>query len=141
VYLQAPAPVASLRPPEAKVLEDLTANGIRHMRLHLVSRRGAERISVQVSAEILSATVDGKPLTSGPTTPKSWSLLYLALPKDGIDLVIETRSAPPLTMRLMDESYGLPLLDGEKLKDRPAHMMPAPFFRSDFTLVSQNFSL
>jgi hypothetical protein len=140
VYLQAPAPVASLPPPEAQVLEDVTANGGRHLRMRLTSPRGAERMSVQINAEILSATVDGKPLTSGPTTPKSWSLLYLALPKDGIDLVIETRSSPPLAMRLMDESYGLPLLDGEKLKGRPAHMMPAPFFRSDVTLVSQNFS-
>jgi hypothetical protein len=41
----------------------------------------------------------------------------------------------------MDESYGLPLLDGAAFKARPAHMMPAPFFRSDVTLVSQNFSL
>jgi hypothetical protein len=56
-------------------------------------------------------------------------------------LVIETRSAPPLAVRLVDESYGLPFLDGDKLKDRPAYMMPAPFFRSNFTLVSQNFSL
>ncbi|MEY2575492.1 MAG: hypothetical protein QOF80_979 [Verrucomicrobiota bacterium] len=141
VYLQAPAPVALFQPPEAQVLEDLTANGIRHLRVRLTSPRGAERMSVQVNAEILSATVDGKPLTPDPTAQKSWSLLYLALPKEGIELVIETRSAPPLAVRLMDESYGLPLLEREKLTDRPARMMPAPFFRSDFTLVSRNFSL
>jgi hypothetical protein len=141
VYLQAPAPVTSFQPPESRVLEDVTTNGVRRLRLHLVSPRGAERMSVQINAEILTATVDGKPLPSGPTTQKSWSLLYLALPKEGIDLVIETRSAPPLAVRLMDESYGLPLRDGEKLKDRPAHMMPAPYFRSDFSLVSQNYSL
>ncbi|MEY2511473.1 MAG: hypothetical protein QOE26_2236 [Verrucomicrobiota bacterium] len=140
VYLQAPAPVALLQPPEAQVLEDLTANGIRHLRVRVTSPRGAERMSVQFNTGILSATVDGKPLTSDPTTQKGWSLLYLALPKEGIELVIETRSAPPLAVRLMDESYGLPRLEGEKLKDRPAYMMPAPFFRSDFTLVSRNFS-
>jgi hypothetical protein len=119
----------------------IRGDGVRRLRLHLVSPRGAERMSIQISTEILSATVDGKPLTSGPTTQKSWSLLYLALPKDGIELVLETRSTLPLSVRLMDESYGLPLLDGEKLKDRPAHMMPAPFFRSDVTLVSQSYSL
>jgi peptidase M28-like protein len=142
VYLQAPAPLASFQPPEAKVLEDVTANGVRHLRLHLVSPRGAERISVQVSAEVLSAAVDGKTLTSEATASEaqtSWSLFYLALPKDGIDLVFETRSTPPLAMRVVDESYGLPLLDGATLTGRPAHMMPAPFFRSDFTLVSQNY--
>lgn len=141
VYLQAPAPVAPLPSPEAQVLEDVTANGVRHLRMRLRSPRGAERMSIQISAEILSATVDGKPLTSDRTPQKSWSLLYLALPKEGIALVIETRSGPPLPVRLMDESYGLPLLDNVTIKGRPAHMMPAPFFRSDFTLVSQNYSL
>jgi hypothetical protein len=34
----------------------------------------------------------------------------------------------------------LPLLDGRTFKDRPEHMMPAPFFRSDFSLVSRDFS-
>jgi len=140
VYLQAPAPVASLQPPEAKVLEDLTANGVRHLRLQVVSPRGAERMSVQINAEILSATVEGKRLASDPTTQKSWSLLYLALPKDGIELVLEMRSTSPLSVRVVDESYGLPLLDGAAVTARPGQMMPAPFFRSDVTLVSQNFS-
>jgi hypothetical protein len=144
VYLQAPAPVASFQPPEAKVLEDVTANGLRHLRLHLVSPRGAERISVQVNVEVLSAAIDGKPLTADTTASeaqKNWSLFYLALPKDGIELVLETRPTPPLSMRVVDESYGLPLLDGTTNTSRPAHMMAAPFFRSDVTLVSRNYSL
>ena len=143
-YLQAPAPVVSVMPPEARVVEDVTANGVRHLRLHLASPRGAERISVQISAEVLSAAIDGKRLTSNATATepqKNWSLYYFALPKDGIELVLETRSTPPLTVRVVDESYGLPLLDGATFKNRPAHMMPAPFFRSDFSLVSQDFSL
>ncbi|MEN3370345.1 MAG: hypothetical protein V7609_2488 [Verrucomicrobiota bacterium] len=143
VYLQAPAPIASFRPPEAQVLEDVTANAVRHLRFRLASPRGAERMSVQISAEILSATVDGKTLAAAATTgepQKNWSLLYLALPKGGIDLVVETKSSAPLVMRLVDESYGLPLLDGVTLTNRPPHMMPAPFFRSDFSLVSRNYS-
>jgi hypothetical protein len=132
-----------LPPPEAKVLEDATANGVRHLRLHLASSRGAERISVQISAEILSAAVDGKRLNSNATASepqKRWSLYYFALPKEGIELMLETRSTPPLAVRVVDESYGLPLLDGAKFTARPAHMMPAPFFRSDFSLVSQDYS-
>ena len=143
-YLQVPAPVASFKPPEAQVLEDVAANGLRHLRLHFASPRGAERISVQINAEILSATVDGKSLTSDPITSepqKNWSLFYLALPKEGIELVVETRSAPPLTVRVVDESYGLPPFEGAMLTGRPPQMMPAPFFRSDFTLVSRNYSL
>jgi hypothetical protein len=144
VYLHALALVASFKAPEAQVLEDVTANGIRHLRLHLVSPRGAERMSVQVDAEVVSAAVEGKPLVSNGTASdpqKSWSLYYLALPKEGIELVLETRSAPPLAIRLVDESYGLPLIDGATLTGRPAHMMPAPFFRSDFSLVRRDYSL
>jgi hypothetical protein len=144
VYLHAPAPVASFKPPEARVLEDVTANGVRHLRLRLTSPRGAERLSVQIKAEILNGAVDGKPFTSDPPASepqKNWSLFYLALPGEGIELVVETRSASPLIMRLVDESYGLPLLEGATLTDRPPQMMPAPFFRSDVSLVSRNYSL
>jgi hypothetical protein len=140
VYLQAPAP---LQPPEAQVLEDVTTNGTRHLRLHLASPRGAERLSLKISAEILSATINGKSLAADKTASdpqKNWSLLYLALPKEGIELALETRSPAPLALRLVDESYGLPVFDSAKFTDRPAHMMPAPFFRSDFSLVSQNYS-
>jgi hypothetical protein len=143
-YLQATAPVASLKPPEAHVLEDTTANGLRRLRLHLSSPRGAERISVRISAEILSASVEGKRLLSDDAARdprKNWSLIYLAPPKEGIELVLETRSALPLAVRVVDESYGLPLRDGGTFTERPAHMMPAPFLRSDFSLVSQNYSL
>jgi hypothetical protein len=115
------------------------------LRLRLASPRGAERISVQISAEVLSAAVDGKSLMANPAVAepaKSWSLYYFALPKEGIELVLETRSPTPLPVRVVDESYGLPLLEGAgaTFKERPAHMMPAPFFRSDFSLVSQDYS-
>jgi hypothetical protein len=141
--LQAPAPAVSVNPPEAQLIEDVTANDVRRLRLRLSSPRGAERISVQVNAEILSASIGGKRLaanTSASEPQKSWSLYYFGLPKEGIELALDTRSAAPLAVRIVDESYGLPLFDGATLKERPVHMMPAPFFRSDFTLVSQDFS-
>ena len=142
-YLHAPAPVMSFKPPEAQVLNDTTVNGIRRLRLHLVSPRGAERISVQINGEILSAAVEGKPLTladAADEPQKVWSLVYLAPSKEGIDLVLETKSPPPLAVRLVDESYGLPLNDGATFAERPEHMMPAPYLRSDFTLVGRNYS-
>ncbi len=142
-YLQAPAPVAPLRPPEAEVVEDVTVGGVRQLRLHLTSPRGAERISVQVPGEVLTAEVNGKRLesqTPATESKKGWGLFYVALPKDGIDLLLATKAPPPFTMRVVDESYGLPQLKGAKFTVRPAHMMPAPFFRSDFILVSQNYS-
>jgi Peptidase family M28 len=143
VYLQAPAPVASFKPPEAQLLENVTANGIRHLRFRLASPRGAERITVQINTEVLSAAVNGKRLVSTAAagqTQKTWNLVYLAPPKEGIELALETRSASPLGLRLVDESYGLPQFDDATFTGRPVHMMPAPFLRSDFSLVSQNYS-
>jgi hypothetical protein len=118
-YLQAPAPVVAVKPPEAQVLEDGAVNGLRRLRLRLGSPRGAERISVQISAEVVSAAVDGKPFALNPAgsePAKSWSLYYFALPKEGIELVLETRSTGPLAVRVVDESYGLPLLDARDLQ-------------------------
>lgn len=142
-YLQAVAPVVPVAAPQAQMLEAITANGIRRLRLRVASPRGAERISLKISDEVLSAAVDGKSLAPNPAAAepaKSWSLYYFGLPQEGIELVLETRSTAPLAVRVVDESYGLPLLDGATFTERPAHMMPAPFFRSDFTLVSQDFS-
>jgi hypothetical protein len=140
--LQAPAPVLPVMPPEAQVLEDVTANGVRRLRLRVASPRGAERISLKIDDEVFRAAVDGKLLANpaGAEPAKSWSLSYFALPKEGIELLLETRSTSPLSVRIVDESYGLPLLDGVSFRERPAHMMPAPFRRSDFSLVSRDFS-
>jgi hypothetical protein len=142
-YLQSAAPSAPLEPPELQVLEDEAANDVRRLRFRLVSPRGAERLSVQITCAILSVAVEGKRLTSNApsSTPETrCSFLYVGLPKEGIELVLETRATSPVAMRLVDESYGLPALDGAPPTSRPAHMMPAPFFRSDFSLVSRDFS-
>jgi hypothetical protein len=67
-------------------------------------------------------------------------LVYLAPPREGIELIIETKATSPLALRLVDESYGLPSHEVARFSDRPAEMMPAPFFRSDVTLVSRDYS-
>jgi hypothetical protein len=142
-YLQAPAPLAPFKPPAAELLEDVTSSGLRRLRLRLSSPRGAERIGVQISGEVSSANIQGKHLESvvnASEPQKTLSLIYLAPPKEGIELAIETRSTSPLAVKLVDESYGLPFRDGTSFKERPAAMMPAPFIRSDFSLVSQNYS-
>lgn len=141
--LQAPAPVAAVPPPEASVVEDRTENGVRRLRLHLASPRGAERMSVRIHASVVSAAIQGKRLEAHPITSASrirWDLSYFGLPKEGIDLDFETKTNPPLLLEVVDESYGWPQLDGTVITARPAEMMPAPFFRSDLSLVSRNYS-
>jgi len=142
LYLQADAPIAPWIPPEARVVEDLAANGVRRLRLHLTSLRGAPRISLQIDAPVLRASVGGKTLASKRSadySEKRWGLLFLAPPDDGIEVVIETASSGPLTVQVMDESYGLPEFADSSYTARSAGMMPAPYFRSDFSLVTRSY--
>ena len=143
LFLQNEAALAPLAAPEARVVDDVTANGIRRLRIHLSSPRAAPRISLQTDAAILSASVEGKILTAKAGAArggKNWGLLYLAPPAEGIDLLLETPPSSSLTVQVMDESYGLPEVPAFKFTARPADMMPAPYFRSDFTLVTRNYT-
>ena len=143
LFLQNDAAISPLAAPEARMVEDATANGVRRLRIHLSSPRAAPRISLQTDATILSASVEGKILTAtggAARIGKSWGLLYLAPPTGGIDLLLETPLSAPLSVQVMDESYGLPEVPGFPFKARPADMMPAPYFRSDFTLVSRQYT-
>ena len=94
-------------------------------------RTGLERGGMSVpnsgfgdtGTEILSAAVNGKRLTANTSASepqKDWSLYYFALPKEGIELAVETKSAAPLAVRVVDESYGLPLIGGGTFRNNVA---------------------
>jgi len=142
LYLQATAPTAPLAAPEVSVLQDTTENGGRRLRLRIASPREAVRLSVQTEAAVLAASVDGKQLSiaSDAETEKRWGMLYFALPKEGIELSLETKTAGPLTLTVVDESYGLPEIPGRSFTSRLEYMMPAPLLRSDCTLVGKNYT-
>lgn len=144
---QAAAGATPLAAPDVKVLDDVTENGVRRLRLHIASPREASMLSVQAeqNSELLNASVNGKRVTAAnaPASPAGsnrWGFYYFALPKDGIELTLETKTAQPLTLKVVDETYGLPNLTGISLKSRPDHMMPAPMPFSDSTLVSKSYT-
>lgn len=146
-YLKAQAPAATFAAPDVKVLEDVTENGVRRLRLRVTSPREASMLSVQAeqNSEVLNASVNGKRVTSlnataAPAGANRWGFYYFALPKDGIELTLETKTSQPLTLKVVDETYGLPNLTGVSLKSRPDHMMPAPMPFSDSTLVSKSYT-
>lgn len=137
-YLQASAPVASLDPPEARLIEDKDGNGVRRLRLHIFSPRAAPRISIEIDGETLSATVEGRRLEAVPPG-RPWTLIYLAPSEGGFELELGTRSGTQVSLKVADESYGLPRFEGPAFTERPPRMMPAPFFRSDFSLVTRSY--
>jgi hypothetical protein len=145
-YLQAPAPVAPLAAPNAELLDDSTVGGVRTVRMHLTSPRGASVLTLFLDSkvEVLRAAVNGK-LIEPSDTPAlksfkdTWALRYYAVPPEGIDLTADLRTSEPLKLRLVDMSYGLPRLEGAPATDRPAGMIPASMPSNNSTFVSKSF--
>jgi hypothetical protein len=96
------------------------------------------------STTVTSATINGKQLkyeSQGRERGQShgWELSYFAVPAQGFDLVIETRSGPPLKVTVSAFSDGLPAIAQVPVKNRPTYLMPDRF--SDVTSVIKTFDL
>lgn len=143
-FLNAPAPHFELSPPDLKLLDEITDQGLRRVRVLLKSTRQASAISVyeESNAEITKATINGKALipaaeSAAVSRPRVWGLRYFGPPQEGIELVLEVKSSQPLKLRLVDQAYGLPAL----IQLRPDFMIPSLSPETDSTLVSKTFIL
>jgi hypothetical protein len=146
-FTTSPAPAASLDAPEAALLEDMTTDGARTLRLRIRSRRQAPFVTVDVEpgTEIRRALLDGKPLGgTTPATPQGasvpWGFRYFAMDDRGVELTLETVPARPLKIRVADRTAGLPELPGVRFTPRPEHMMPAPYPYDSTTSISKSFN-
>jgi hypothetical protein len=148
-FMQAQAPTAQLPGPEVKLLEDKTSEGTRTLRLHLGSLRQASVISIYTNpeTEIGAASINGKRIETDSSTvankgQKQWGLRYFAPPSGGLDLTLEVRSAQPLKIRVVDQTYGLPQTLSSTYQPRPANTIPTAYPYnpcSDSTLVSKSY--
>jgi len=114
--------------------------------VRVTSPRQAPVISLYVDAdaEVQGTDVNGKPITqatagSKSSQPNAWSLRYYALPAEGIELSIVSKSRQPIKIKAVDQSYELPEIANTTFKSRPDSMIPAPLPLSDSTLVSKSF--
>jgi len=146
-FRTAPAPLASLSAPDVQVLADSRSNGLRSLRLKITSARQAPVVSIGVESdmEVKGTMLNEQPIKSaGVATPagggNKWGLRYFAVPAEGIELTLETKSSQPLAIRVVDQSYGLPQLAAESYRPRPANIIPSPLPFSDSTFVSRSFS-
>ena len=146
-YLQSPAPVEALAAPNIEALEDDSQDGVRKLRLRITSPRHANLLSLYVDskAEVLRATVNGRPVDGNATSAalkraQQWSLRYYSVPPDGIEVSAEIKTSEPLKLRVVDQSYGLPALQGKSLRARPADIIPAPISITDSSFVSKSFT-
>jgi hypothetical protein len=144
-FLQSPAPAASLPPPAVELLEDKIENNKRLTRLHLSSPRGAVSLSLFLDpgVEVARAEVNGVPLPTAKADAKAgygWSFQYHALPAEGVVLTLEVTPSAPLQVRVVDRSYGLPLVPGFPVSGRPDYLIPFAHVLSDSTLVTKSYT-
>jgi Peptidase family M28 len=145
--LQSPAPFAPLAEPNLEVVDENTQDGIRTVRVRMLSLRQARTVYIYADpqAEVLGAVVNGRRVAgTGMLTQvqakKPWRLRYTAVPQEGLELIIETRSSQSLKLRVIDVSHTLPEIPGLAFKRRPDYMMPSPYRdASDTTLVAKSF--
>lgn len=144
--LNAEAPAAALEGPRVEVLSDSRENDVRRLTVRVTSPRQAPTMKVYLEsvAEVLGASVDGKAIeTQGRRGggPSRWALSYQGLPAEGIELSLEVKSAEPLKLRLMDQSYQLPSFPEASFRERPADFIPAGLLPySDSTLVGKSYT-
>ncbi|MCA1636304.1 MAG: M28 family metallopeptidase [Acidobacteria bacterium] len=147
-FPQSPAPAAQLAPPNVTVLSDGTTDGTRSLHLSVTSQRRAPIIGVFVEGESepLSMTVNGRRVENLPrpvegAQPRAFGLRYYAAPPEGLDLKLEVRAAQGLKLRVIDQSYGLPELQGVTYRPRPEGTALAPLWYNTTTMVSRSFPL
>jgi hypothetical protein len=134
-YTFSAAPAAQLPAPQLTVVEDKTVEGIRTLKLRLLSPRQAGLMAVYVDsvAQVLNASVNNTSVTEEPKS--QWGLQIDGIPKQGVELQLQVRATEPLKLRLVDQSYGLPPLNATAAQNMP------PTENPDLTLLVKSFSL
>ncbi|HEY0603579.1 MAG TPA: M28 family peptidase [Herpetosiphonaceae bacterium] len=142
--LQHDAPPLALAGPEVTLLHESESNGLRTMRLRLVSPRHAPimRITLGKDLEVISATVNDRPIgdiQAGYKRKSWWELTYFRVPREGIELEVQFKGAAQLEVTAVDRSYGLP--ENAGIAPRPLESLAAqfPFSIGDVTLVRRGF--
>ncbi|MBV8203255.1 MAG: hypothetical protein JOZ15_21795, partial [Acidobacteria bacterium] len=144
-----PLPAAAAPPPEVQVLDSSVAGGQRHLRLRLVSRRGARIAAVWLPAQAKpgSVTVAGHrvPETGWRTGkpqlgPGDWvQYSDVTLPQEGCELDMVLGETGPFDLYAVDVTPGLPPEGATLLGARPPTAVP--FQQGDTTLVSRKLKI
>lgn len=136
------ASAVALPAPEATLIGDEKAeDGRRLLRVRVSSPRGAPVVSVYLDpdVEVRGATVNGKPVEDYRAAGQPWGLRYYGLPPEGLELNLTVEPTRPFGMRVVDQTYGLPAVEGEPSTQRPADRIASIVPFSDTTQVGKSF--
>lgn len=142
--MTAKAPAVAVAPPDVSVVDDTITGDIRRLRLRLTSPRRPWMTTITATAEggIGGVTVDGRrfDLMERPMEErKTWSLSYVALPAEGVELALDLMPGETLTLVVSDTAHGLPQIPGTTFLERPSDSMAAPIGMSDAAIVTKTF--
>jgi hypothetical protein len=141
-FLQSDAVAAPLEAPKAQVLEDRREGDVRVLRLQISSTRRAPVMSayLDAAADVVSASLNGKTIEAEAQVGKPWGLQYHGLPEEGAELILRVRSTQPVTLRIDDRTYELPVIPNTSYRARPENLTPVPSQYSDTTVVSKTYT-
>lgn len=141
-FARAASPLA-VPSPSLEVLDDSVLEGERRLRLLLRSNPGVVRLTFRVEsppARLVGTEVEGRALAAGVLEANGNALDYWA-PPAGLEVLFRLRPGEPLRLRLIEQTFGLPLPEG---RARPVSLTPAPdhgYGMTDSTFVSRAFAL
>jgi hypothetical protein len=146
----APAPPLGAPAPQLTVIEDAviegaTTPGRRHLRLRVVSPRGAGDATVMIPAEarLQSIKVAGVEVPFPKGKPAAFHGWYeqeiLTLPREGAELDVVLAGTGPLDWYVFDRTPGLPPSGDALRKARPATAVA--FREGDTTVVSRKVEI
>jgi hypothetical protein len=148
VGFKAQAPKAEIEGVRVDTIEEVVSDGIRATRLRVTSPRKVPEMQMRVLSprEAVSVEVEGRPIAH---TKGELSLHFAVMPRSGVvELLIKTRAADALTLRIMETSYHL--TDAPAFRPRPADMIRRPNtldwfdgndLKADFSYVMKTFEL
>lgn len=142
--ITAPAPPLELPAPQAAVVSDSVADGIRTLRLRLRSPRGGAMVHLDLAlpGDLVAASVEGQTVEVDEAMALRRFPIAVYPPGDrGVEVTISVRSMEPVTGTVTDFSSGLPDVPGIDVTSRPPEFMPAPFDFRDPTAVRASVRL
>lgn len=128
-YLNAVAPVASLPAPSAALVSDVRTEGGRNVTIRATPAREGDELSLWINGvPALDIAVDGTRVTGMPANraagDTAWTLNYMNAPASGVLVAMTLKGAGPLTVAVVERSFGLPELPGAGITPRPPALMP-----------------
>jgi hypothetical protein len=142
-FLSADAPVASLTAPEAALVSDVRTEGGRNVTIRATPAREGDELSLWINGvPALDVSVDGTRVTGIPANrapnDTAWALNYVNAPASGVVVAMTLKGAGPLTVAVVERSFGLPDLAGAAITPRPPSLMPHQ--DGDTTVVRRTYT-